>query len=626
MTNLRKRISERLSDALIAWLGEEGRSVDSRVQTSQDPRFGDYQSNCAMGLAKKLHQKPRDVAADIIAHLKIDDLCEPPEIAGAGFINFKIKNDFLAKSLSEIPAQSDRLGIVAVSNPQVVVVDMSSPNLAKEMHVGHLRPTIIGDAIARILEFQGHTVHRLNHIGDWGTQFGMLIQYLIEKGNLLHWVHAKGKIEKHGFLMKSPGNDSLLSSASVKIDDLEQFYINAKEHFDKYPDFAERSRKCVVGLQSGDRHNLILWEVFCRESLCHCHEIYELLGVKNLIDRGESFYNDMLPVVVKELKDKGVAVESEGAICIFPEGFKTREGNPLPLIIQKSDGGYGYATTDLAALKHRITEMNADRIIYVVGNQQKQHFEMLFAALRMTGWTQGRSVETVHLPTGMLLRDDGAPFKTREGGTVKLKDLLTEAVERSKSFLLENEKNSDKARGYTPEQIDHMAQIIGIASVKYFELLHNLGTDYRFDWNEMLSLDGNTAPYMLYAYARVQSILRKAELSELRITNYELRTTNDERRTTILEHPAEIAMAKMILKFTEVLELLERELRPSVLTEYLFDLSKTFSTFYDRKTGVRVIDAQPDSVRSSRLQLCELTGRLLHLGLNLLGISTLDRM
>ncbi|MCH8969174.1 MAG: arginine--tRNA ligase [Planctomycetes bacterium] len=594
MKSIRRIIVERVSEALVAVLGAEGAEADPLVAPSQDSKRGDYQSNCAMGLAKKLGRKPRELAEQIVAGLKIDDLCEPPTIAGPGFINFRLKNEFLAAALGEIPPtqqEEDRLGIPRVSNPQVVVVDMSSPNLAKEMHVGHLRPTIIGDAVACILEFQGHDVHRINHIGDWGTQFGMLIEFLRET---------------EPRVLDDPDN--------LQLGDLEEFYVKAKARFDSDEAFASQARQAVVDLQSGDEKTRTIWRAFCDESLRHCHAIYDALGIEKLEDRGESFYNDTLAGVVQELLDSGVAVESDGAICVFPKGFTRRDDEPLPLIIRKSDGGFGYATTDLAALKYRIEQMRARRIIYVVGNQQKQHFAMLFTALAMTGWAD-ENVETVHLPTGMLLNKAGSPFKTREGGTVKLKTLLDEAVERSRAFLQAGEDDPEKRRGYTAEQIDKMAGVIGIASVKYFELSHNLATDYKFSWDHMLALDGNTAPYMLYAYARIQSIGRKADVQ-----------SSLDGSPVIIEHPSEAGLARQLLKFPEVIEQLGRDLKPNVLTEYLYDLSKSFSTFYDRKAGVRVIGAESEELRRSRLRLCELTGRTLKVGLSLLGIQTLERM
>ncbi len=595
MINLRQIISQRVTHALDQILGDDAHGADPLVRASQDSRFGDYQSNCAMGLAKKLGCKPRELAERIIAALDISDIADAPEIAGPGFINIRLKRAYLAAALQHIsqqPSQQDRLDIPRTAVPEIVVVDMSSPNLAKEMHVGHLRPTIIGDAVARILEFQGHDVHRLNHIGDWGTQFGMLIQFLRES---------------RPEVLEDPEN--------LHLGDLEEFYIQAKNRFDSDPAFADAARQAVVDLQSGDPTTLTIWKAFCDESRRHCDDIYDMLDIRSEY-RGESFYNDMLQDVVAELETSGVAVESDGALCVFPKGFTGREGEPLPLIIRKKDGGYMYPTTDLAALKHRIQTVKAQRIVYVVGNTQKQHFAMLFAALEMTDWGKD-GVDVVHLPTGILLKEDGKPFKTREGGTVKLKTLLDEAVSRERAYLASNERDPDKKRGYSVEQIEHMARVIGLAAVKYFELSHNLATDYKFEWDHMLALDGNTAPYMLYAYARIQSIAAKAN------AEYDALPLD---APIILEHSSELALAKQLFKLPEVLEQLDSELKPNLLTEYLYDLSKSFSAFYDRNSGVRVTDAETPELRTSRLKLCGLTARALKLGLGLLGIATLERM
>ena len=636
MKNIRNIIAERVVAALASIVGEP---ADPLISESQDAKFGDYQSNCAMGLAQKLKRKPRELAEEIVAALAIDDICEPPTIAGPGFINFRLKNDFLAAALGSTPPPptegQDRLGVDPVAHPEVVVVDMASPNLAKEMHVGHLRPTIIGDAVARILEFQGHEVHRQNHVGDWGTQFGMLIQHLRDQDG------GPGVLKEQAKPVKGQ------SKSGVQIKDLEKFYVQAKARFDSEPEFASRARQAVVELQSGDPDTLEHWRAFCDESLRHCHAIYDVLGIEKLEDRGESFYNDMLASVVQELQDSGVAVESQGAICTFPKGFTNRDGEPLPMIIRKSDGGFGYASTDLAALRFRIQQMGARRIIYVVGNQQKQHLAMLFAVLKNTGWAD-EGLEVVHLPSGMLLNDAGAPFKTSAGGTVKLKTVLDEAVVRSRAFLQDIENDPDKRRGYSDDQIDTMAEVIGIASVKYFELSHNLATDYKFNWDQMLALDGNTAPYMLYAYARIRSICRKADVqpSETQgAAGFSPRGPSDSENASresesarakargslyaaplIIEHPSEERLAKQLLKFPEVIEQLGRELKPNILTEYLYNLSKSFSTFYDRKAGVSVINAESEDLRSSRLRLCDLTGRTLKVGLSLLGIQTLERM
>ncbi len=599
MRSILEELSRRVGEA-IERIGAEG---DPLIRPAQDDKFGDYQSNCAMGLARRAGRKPRDVAEAIVEKLTIDDMCEPPEIAGPGFINLRLKPDYLAACLQVIPPSGDpmgeRLGINACESPQVVVVDLSSPNLAKEMHVGHLRSTVIGDCIARVLEFDGHTVHRENHVGDWGTQFGMLIAHLR---------HVRPDV--------ADNQDTLV------ISDLESFYIEAKARFDADEEFKKESRETVVKLQGGDPLTRTIWKAFCDESLRHCHAIYDRLDVR-LIDRGESVYTEAMDDVVARLeamRDGGASDlvrDSDGALCVFMDGFKTKEGDPLPLIARKSDGGYNYATSDLATILHRVEVLKATRLIYVVGLAQRQHFNMVFATTRKAGWVSN-DVSLEHLGFGNMLNAAGSPFKTREGDTVKLKDLLDEAVSRARKVVEAQVSDASKpGRTFTPQQVDEIAETVGLAAVKYFDLSHALNTDYRFELNTMLSLDGNTAPYMLYAYARVRSIGRKAgvDLAALPV---------DE--PILLDHPAEIALAKKLARFAETLATVSRDSRPNLLTDYLFELAKAFSRFYDRKLGVRVIDASPKQVRLSRLRLCDLTARTLKLGLHLLGINTLEQM
>jgi len=605
-----RELSDRVAAAMAA-LGLEG---DPLVRPSTDPRFGDYQSNCAMGAARRAGGTPREVAEAILGKLDVADCCEPPDVAGPGFINFRLTPAFLARSLGRVPTAgepgAERLGIDRTDHPTVVVVDLSSPNLAKEMHVGHLRSTVIGDCVARILEFQGHHVIRENHVGDWGTQFGMLVAYLRRtRPNVL---------------------DDL---DRLVIADLEAFYVEAKSLFDRDEAFKKQSQETVVRLQRGDAETLRIWRAFCNESLRHCHAIYERLNV-SLIDRGESFYNDLMPQVIDRLMRDGHARESDGALCVFCDGFQTREGAPLPLIVRKSDGGYNYATSDLATIVHRIETLGARRVIYVVGIAQKLHFDMVFAAARKAGWA-GEGVALEHLGFGNVLSASGAPFKTREGGTVKLKSLMDEAVARARSVLESGgviaaagadedaaadrpATGADAARaGMTSQEMDDIAETVGLAAIKYFDLQHNLVKDYKFDLDTMLALDGNTAPYMLYACARVRAIGRKAGIDF---------DSFCPEGGLVLEHPAEIALAKSLLRFAETIDQAAADLRPNVLTDYLYDLSKQFSRFYDRKQGVRVIDAEPPGVRVSRLRLCDLTARTLKLGLSLLGIRTLERM
>jgi arginyl-tRNA synthetase len=588
MKSLRQQLEEAVTAALVRVVGPEGAGIDPLVRPTQDPRFGDYQSNVALGLAKRLGKKPREVAEEIAAALALGELAHPPEIAGPGFLNFSIRPEFLAASLRAVQGDA-RLGIAATPEPRRVVVDFSSPNLAKEMHVGHLRSTIIGDALARLLEFQGHDVLRLNHVGDWGTQFGMLLQYVRES---------------------QP--DVLEHPDRFHISDLEEFYRAAKARFDTDPAFADAARRAVVELQSGDATALRVWEVFCRESLSHAHQIYAALGIR-LEDRGESFYNPFLPEVVDELLSRGLAVVDRGAVCVFVEGWKNREGQPLPVIIRKSDGGYQYSTTDLAGIRYRVGTDHAERLIYVTDIRQSDHFQQVFQIARAAGWAP-ESVSLEHVGFGMVLGADRKPFKTREGGTVKLKDLLEEAVARASAAIGEED---ERRREMSAAQKAEIGRVIGLAAVKYFDLSHNLASDYVFDWDTMLALEGNTAPYMLYAYARVRSIARRAGL------DYSSLPAD---LPIVLEHETEIALAKQILNFSGVLRQVGEELRPHHLTDYLYSLSRAFSAFYDRERGVRVIDAEPEGVRMSRLRLCDLTARTLKLGLGILGIEVLEQM
>lgn len=601
MKSLKLELEKRTHDAVVLQFGEQHAKIS--IETSRDEKFGDYQCNFAMTHAREKQTSPRKMAESIVAAAKINDLCEPLEVAGPGFINYRYKPEYLANQLSAISlcadAQSDRVGLPSAERPETVVVDLSSPNLAKEMHVGHLRSTVIGDCVARVLEFMGHTVHRENHVGDWGTQFGML---------LAHLRRVKPDIDKNP--------DDLV------IGDLESFYIEAKARFDADEKFKEESRDTVVALQKGDAAIHRIWKAFCTESLRHCHEIYRKLGVR-LIDRGESFYNDLMDEVIRRLErmrdadPKGVVRDSEGALCIFTGEFKGREGEELPVIARKTDGGYNYATSDLATILHRVETLRASRIVYVVGLSQKQHFDMLFSAARKIGFV-GENVKLEHLGFGNVLSASGRPFKTREGGTVKLKDILGEAVTRARRVVEEPQTDETRPpRTLSPEQMDEIAERVGLASVKYFDLSHSMTSDYRFDLDTMLALEGNTAPYMLYAYARIRSIGRKAG-DDLAALSAEAPIT--------LEQPVEIALAKKILQFADVIESVARDLRPNVLTDYMFDLAKAFSRFYDRKLGVRVVDAEPQSVRLSRLRLCDLTARVLRIGLNLLGIETVEQM
>jgi len=593
MPNIQHLLDSRVTAAMRAAFPDA--EAPAIVQSSQDPRFGDYQANGAMALAKLLKMKPRDVAAAIIARLDVSDLADKVEIAGPGFINITLRREWVAAEIGRINAD-ERLGVPQAAKPETVVVDYSAPNLAKEMHVGHLRSTIIGDALARMLDFAGHTVVRQNHVGDWGTQFGMLVAYMKAERTL----PGEGGYWPEGYWAKGYW---------PRLEDLEDFYRKAKTKFDTEPPFEECSRQTVVRLQGGDAETLALWQGFRDISMQHCRQVYDRLG-SVLADsdiRGESAYNADLPRVVEDLKAKGLLKESEGAQCVFLPGFVAKDGTPLPLIVQKSDEGYLYATTDLAAIRYRAGELHANRVLYVVDARQAQHFQMVFACARLAGFAP-ESVALEHIAFGTMMGADGKPFKTRTGGTVKLMDLLDEAETRA--FDLVTAKSPD-----VPEdERRRIARIVGIGAVKYADLSQNRTSDYVFSWEKMLSLDGNTAPYMQYAYARVRSIFRKG--------GHEAEGHRADAAPIPIEDPKELALAKAILRFAEVLGRALEDYRPNVLAAYLYDLAGAFTAFYD---ACPVIQSE-EPLRSRRLKLCDLTARVIARGLGLLGIETTERM
>jgi len=581
---------------MVAATGEK--SCAAIVRPATDPKFGDYQVNGIMALAKKLKTNPRQLAEKVLSGLDISDICEKPEIAGPGFINLKIKPSFVDNAILTINSDSsDKLGVEKTSKPQRIVVDFSGPNIAKQMHVGHLRSTIIGDCICRLLEFQGHTVIRQNHIGDWGLQFGMLAYYLdYKKIEIDKKYHEKGLERQRAFF------------AEDLIPDMENFYREAKKLFDTDLEFADKSREYVVKLHSREHHVMINWEVIVNASLTECKKIYNILGVtlKSEHTRGESFYRDMLADVVAELKKKKLAVESEGAVCVFPPGFKDKEGKPLPVIIQKSDGAFLYATTDLAALRYRVQELKANRIIYVTDARQALHFEMVFAVARMAGWAP-ENVELVHVTFGSVLGEDGKPLKTRSGENVKLKELLDEAVERAKAIV--NEKNPD----LPADKKEQIAKAVGIGAVKYADYTNNRTSDYVFSFDKMLAMEGNTAPYMQYAYARVQSIDRKAQERGIDIKTASINLTE----------PAELDLAKHLVRYGEAIESAKVDYRPNYLTSYLYELAQKFSVFY---TNCPVLNASEEK-RYTRWLLCDLTAKTIRHGLKeLLGIEVVEQM
>jgi arginyl-tRNA synthetase len=671
-------LEERITAAMAAVTGT--RDAPAIVRPATDPKFGDYQANGVMALAKQLKTNPRKLAQQVVNNLDVGDICEPPEVAGAGFINLRLKPDFIAERLLQVGKDPANLGIDKAFQPKTIVVDFSGPNIAKEMHVGHLRSTIIGDWICRMLEFLGHKVIPQNHIGDWGTQFGRAFLGLWhismgrKRGGVYHrkeladlracandraklhticqrraeihagdWVADRKDELGDGDLVFGPFLEKLsLGEEYVLLEETEVAYqyvtqldetvvgmglrVPTRERDPETGAWRERiipyeelARYVTWMLQTGGRDNeqeKRAWDYLIEQTMRECNGIYRLLGV-TLDDshvRGESFYKDMLPNVVSELKRQGLAVESEGAVCVFPPGFENKEGKPLPFMIQKSDGAYLYATTDLAALRYRVQELKADRIIYVTDARQKLHFEMLFAVAEMAGWSKrnGDKVDLVHVTFGSVLGDDGTPLKTREGENVKLKDLLDEAVERARKIV--EEKNPD----LLAKQKEKIAKAVGIGAVKYADFSNNRTSDYVFSFDKMLAMDGNTAPYMQYAYARVKSIERKAQERGIDAEG-ELADLQSIHLTEL----AELDLGKHLIRYGEAIQAAAADYRPNYLTAYLYELAQKFSSFY---TNCPVLDAGPDK-RPTRLLLCRLTASMIKHGLSeLLGIEVVEQM
>jgi arginyl-tRNA synthetase len=539
------------------------------VTEATKPEFGDFQFNGAMALSKKLGKNPREIATQIIENLDLTGILSKAEIAGPGFINLWL-NPFWLASQCEVARKDSRLGVEERETPIKVVVDYSGPNMAKQMHVGHLRSTIIGDTLANLLTYLGDEVIRQNHIGDWGTQFGMLIAYLEE-------IHEEG---------------------SVSLKDLEQFYKDAKGRFDEDEGFADKAREYVVKIQSGDSHCLALWQKFIDISLGHCEEVYEKLGVSLTREdvRAESFYNDDLHSVISDLDAKGLLTQSDGAQCVF------LEGEEVPVIVQKGDGGYLYATTDLAALRYRAKTLGAQRIAYVVDARQGEHFRHVFRVAKEAGFVP-EEVKLEHIAFGTMMGKDGKPFKTREGGTVKLIELLDEAVVKAKETI--NDKES-----YSEEELEALAKTIGIGAVKYADLSINRESNYIFNWDKMLSFEGNTSLYMQYAYARIQSILRK----------YDGPMEGDIIIGDALEH----RLATMILRFEDILNRAAVDAAPNQITTYLYELATLFMRFYEQNPILK--EGVDEATKMSRLLLADLTAKTIKQGLDILGIETVDKL
>ncbi len=578
--NIRQLLDDRITAALHSLGAPE--TVSAIVKPSARPEFGDYQANGVMAAAKQLKTNPRELATRLLDALDLSDVAEKLEVAGPGFLNIHLKNDWLAQALAPFGfAQGAAARGLSGVEAQTIVVDYSGPNLAKEMHVGHLRSTIIGDAVARVLAFQGHNVIRQNHVGDWGTQFGMLIAHMVS-------LQAQG------------------GELSMQLADLETFYRAAKQRFDNEPSFADNARHYVVKLQSGDAECLTLWQQFIDISLQHCEEVYERLGVSltRADVKPESAYNADLPVIVSELQAKNLLVEDNGAQCAFLDEFKNKDGSITPIIVQKTGGGYLYATTDLAALRYRSGVLNADRVLYFTDARQSLHFQQVFTLARKAGFVRPE-VALEHMPFGNMLGEDGKPFKTRTGGTVKLVEVLAEAEERA--FALVSAKSPE-----LPEAERHaIAHTVGIGAVKYADLSKNRNSDYIFNWDAMLSFEGNTAPYLQYAYARIKSIFRRLE-------------TYDAQATLTLQEAAERTLAMKLLQFTEATDSVAKEGLPNHLCTYLYELAGNFMSFYEACPILK--DGVAQDVRNSRLRLADLTAQTLQTGLSLLGIGVMERM
>ncbi len=582
MADPQQVLAQRVQAATVATFGPDYADADPLIRPSS---FADFQANVALPLSKRLGRPAGEVAAELAGRLDVADMGAEPVVSGPGFINFTLRDDWIADQASRM-LDDPRLGVEPAALPQTVVVEYSSPNIAKEMHVGHLRTTIVGDAIARVLEFAGHRVIRDNHVGDWGTQFGMEIEYLLDVGE---------DSPEAGLLRTDPN----------------AFYQAARRKFDSDPSFAERARKRVVELQGGDPPTLELWHWLVNMSLDYLHGIYSRLGV-TLTDadiRGESFYNDMLADTVARLENQGTAVCSDGALCAFPPGFTGREGSPLPLIIRKRDGGYNYATTDLATVRYRVDELGCDRAIYVVGSDQALHFRMVFAVARQAGWIPGGAVFE-HAQIGLVLGPDGNRLRTRSGDNVQLSDLLSEAVERSRRILDE----VDASARFGPAELDEVAEAVGIGAVKYADLSTARESAYVFDWDRMISFRGNTGPYLQYATARIRSIFRRA--------GAEADPGTRGSRVAVTAAP-ERALALRLLDFGAVVTQTGETTEPHRLCAFLFDVASLFTTFYEE---CPVLKAEPESLRARRLALCALTLRVLTAGLGLLGVPAPEQM
>ena len=572
-------VAQRIAVAFAKVGGQKAAGIDTAVRQSDR---ADAQVNGSLALAKAMGATPRDIAVKVLEVAELQDICSSTEVAGPGFINLTFANEFLAREL--VAASSDeKLGVASVPTPRRVVIDYSAPNVAKEMHVGHLRSTVIGDALVRMLMYVGNTVVRENHVGDWGTPFGMLIEHLIDSGE----VNA---------------------AKELSIGDLDSFYRSARKKFDESEEFQKRARTRVVALQGGDAETLRLWKLLVEESTRYFQTIYKTLGVllQDSDVMGESAYNPLLPQVVERLDKLKMLTTSDGADVVFPDGFTNRENQPLPLIIRKTDGGYNYATSDLACVIDRVERLDSSLLLYVVGAPQAQHLQMVAAVAKQAGWLQAPR-EMVHVAFGNVLGADRKMLKTRSGDTIKLDALLTEAVERAAAAVAQ--KNPE----LSADKQSEIARIVGIGAVKYADLSTDRIKDYTFDWDRMLSFDGNTSPYLQYAHARICSIFRRADIERASVRGV----------TPIIEHAAEHELAMRVLQFDSAFWDTLDKYSPHRLCTYLYDLASSFSSFYEQCS---VLKADTDDQRNSRLMLCDLTARVMQAGLGVLGIEAPEQM
>ncbi|PZT68878.1 arginine--tRNA ligase [Streptomyces sp. SW4] len=587
VTSLSDSVQQQLASALTA-TRPEAAGADPLLRRSDR---ADYQANGILALAKKAKANPRELAAEVVAHVTTGDLIQDIEVSGPGFLNITVGDRAITENLAARYADdTGRLGVPHAPNPGTTVIDYAQPNVAKEMHVGHLRSAVIGDSVVQLLEFTGEQVVRRHHIGDWGTQFGMLIQYL----------------DEHPHELDHKAGDDLQASGEEAMSNLDRLYKAARKKFDSDEEFKTRARRRVVDLQAGDPQTLAMWQKFVDESKIYFFSVFDKLDmeIRDADIVGESGYNDMLAETCRLLEESGVAVRSEGALCVFFDDIKGPDGKPVPLIVQKSDGGYGYAATDLSAIRDRVFNLKADTLLYVVDARQSLHFKMVFETARKAGWLND-DVKAVQLAFGTVLGKDGKPFKTREGETVRLVDLLDEAVDRASAVVRE------KAQDLSEEEIAERGAQVGIGAVKYADLSTSANRDYKFDLDQMVSLNGDTSVYLQYAYARIRSILRKAG------------DARPQARPELALHEAERALGLHLDAFAETVAEAAAEYAPHKLAAYLYQLASLYTAFYDK---CPVLKAQTPEQVANRLFLCDLTARTLHRGMALLGIRTPERL